>query len=142
MLDFQPSSFCTDSPLWTVDSSHARWEPQFVGYMSFMILTVFSIAAWVTFIDKSSNGQLLNTWYRHFWALNKILIENDYFFLLHPFFMLSKILIAGPHLSGLGLLGHSVTVGNVNSCKGYAIESTLIIVGFSFHTRMYTFLEL
>ena len=49
--------------------------------------------------------------------------------------MLSKILIAGPHLSGLGLLGHSVTVGNVNSSKGYAIESTIIIVGFICHTK-------
>ena len=49
--------------------------------------------------------------------------------------MLSKILIAGPHLSGLGLLGHSVTVGNVNSSKGYAIESTIIIVGFISHTK-------
>ena len=49
--------------------------------------------------------------------------------------MLSKILIAGPHLSGLGLLGHNVTVGNVSSCKGYAIESTIIIVGFISHTK-------
>jgi len=43
-------------------------------------------------------------------------------------------LILGPHRSGLGFLGHSVTAGKANSSIGLVMDSMSLMVGFSTHT--------
>ena len=50
--------------------------------------------------------------------------------------MLSKILIVGPHLSGLESFGHNVTVGNWTFSIGKVVDATMFIPGFSNHTAI------
>ena len=50
-------------------------------------------------------------------------------------FRLSNTLIVGPHLSGLELLGHSVTVGKFTSSMGWFIDSEVEMVRFSSQAR-------
>ena len=52
----------------------------------------------------------------------------------HRTFMVSNILIAGPHLSGLESLGHKVTVGNSTNSIGNVVDETMLMPGSSSHT--------
>ena len=69
-------------------------------------------------------------------ASKKCSFSNSYPLFGH-LFIISKILIAGPHLSGFEFLGHKVTVGNFKFSNGYVIVSTATIDGFAIHTEIY-----